>query len=403
VTKKLKRNAYFLSLVLWISAGQAVACTCVGFGPACSEAVSPNVAAVFLGTVKSIERTAGSFVDKRTMSMTGGGLVAVKFDVQEAYKGVTLGSATILTAASEAACGFPFEVAQQYVVYAVEYNGALYTSICQRTLPLRVVAGDLVYVRSLKALPGTSQVFGTYKKYTYDPSFVPKHMPSIMDHYLPPEEDYVALAPLAGETVTLTPESGPQLKATVGENGKFVFDGVQPGKYKIDVTVPSKLAPPRGYASGLGFRLDALQLVPGGCVEVTFRTEPDGHIAGRILNADDTPLPNVEVVAWKSGEEFNLYRGVARVNNSDDGTFDLGPLPPGKYIIGAHVWVLPQGFPGAQGDRDRLTKATLHFFPDTQTFNEAKPITLEYGQHVVDIHLKIPFEPAAWKDVRGSH
>lgn len=403
MTRELKRTAYFLSLVLWISAGHALACTCVGFGPACSEAVSPNIAAVFLGTVKSIERTAGSFVDKRTMSMTGGGLVAVKFDVQEAYKGVTLGTATILTAASEAACGFPFEVAQQYVVYAAEYNGALYTSICQRTLPLRFVTGDLAYLRSVKALPGTSQVFGTYKKYTYDPSFVPKHMPSIMDHYLPPEEDYVALAPLTGETVTLTPESGPQLKATVGDNGKFVFDGLRPGKYKIDVTVPSKLAPPRGYASGLGFRLDALQLVPGGCVEVTFRTEPDGHIAGRILNTDGSPLPNVQVVAWNAERQFSIFGGAARVYDNKDGAFDLGPLPPGRYIVGAYVWTLPQGVPESASAEGFLRNTTLRFFPNTQTFGEAQPIKLEYGEHVTDLRLKVPFDPDAWKDVKGRN
>ncbi len=363
--------------------GYALPCTCVGFGPACAEAVSPHVSAVFLGTVESIGMPSlwEIFTDRRELSATLRGEVEVTLSVQEAYKGVSSKKVAVRTNSSEAACGFPFQKGQQYVVYASEYKGKLYTSICQRTLPARLVAKDLAYLRKMKDLPETSEIFGTYKRYTYDPNFVPRFTPSIMDHYRPPEEEYRAMAPMTGETVTLTSQNGQELKTKVDPSGEFSFTALPPGKYSIKVTVPPKLAPARGYAAGVGFRLDSLEVLPKGCAEVTFRTEPDGHIGGRIVNSGGHPLTHVD---------------------NEDGTFDLGPLPPGEYILGAYVWSLPQGFPAMANDRERLQNATLRFFPGTREFKAAKPMVVGYGEHVTRVELRIPFDLAAWKDVKPS-
>jgi hypothetical protein len=112
------------------------------------------------------------------------------------------------------------------------------------------------------------------------------------------------------------------------------------------------------------------------------------------------PLANVQVCAWNAGKKFNLYLCDGSAHNEPDGTFNIGPLPPGKYVLGAYVWTLAQGFPGMQDDRDRLTKATLRFFPGTSEFALAKPIVVDSGQHIPDITLTIPFSPDAWNDVK---
>jgi len=384
----------------------ASACSCVGFGPACTEAVSPHATAVFLGTVESIQKAGlGESVDGREMSATfGGGLLEVKLRVQEAYKGVSSDTVSVFTNSSESACGFPFKMGEQYVVYGSEYQGKLFTSICKRTLPVRFAREDLDYLRGMRLLPDTSKIFGNYKRYTFDPNFVPKFTPSIMDHYRPPEEQYEALAAMTGETVTLTSASGQKRRSTIDKEGNFSFVEMPPGKYKIEVTTPAKFSPPVGYVAGLGFRTNAIEVPPKGCAEVVFRTRPDGRIEGRILDAHGRALPNVEVVAWDAekerGEQFNLYRGASRVHNEPDGRFSLGPLPPGKYKIGAYVWLLPQGFPAMADDRERLTKATLRFVPGTTEFDSAKVVNLELGQHLSNVELNISFDPADWKDIR---
>lgn len=398
------------SIMLWtflLFAGTySEACTCTGFGPACTEAVSPQVSAVFLGTVTSISgshRLPRSLDARELSASLFGDMLDVTLRVQEAYKGVSSKEVVVSTNRAESACGFPFKKGQQYVVYANEHEGKLFTSICQRTLPISIVEKDLAYLRKLKDSPQTAFISGSYKKYTFDPHFVPKFTPSIMDHYRPPEEEYRAMAPMTGEEVTLTAKDSEQRKTKVNSDGRFLFEDVAPGSYSIKVTVPAGLSPPRGYAAGMRYGLDALEVLAKGCAEVTFRTQPDGRISGRIFNEDGSPLPNVEVIAWNTAEKFEFYRGALRDNNKDDGRFELGPLPPGEYILGAYVWVLPQGFPAMADERDKLTQATLRFFPDATSPDAARKITVGFGEHVANIELRIPFNPAVWKNIKGSN
>jgi hypothetical protein len=309
----------------------------------------------------------------------------------------------VTTPSSETACGFPFKKGEQYVVYASEYERKLFTSICQRTLPAKAVQKDLDYLRKLATAGPTVFIGGSYKQYTFDPHFVPKSTPSIMDHDRPAEEEYRATAPMTGEEVTLTAKSGEQRKTKINADGRFAFEDLAPGIYSINVSVPPGLAPPIGYAPGLSPRLDALEVFPKGCAEVTFRTQPDGRISGRILNEDGSPLANVEVIVWNAAEVFQLYGGAIRNHNQEDGSFELGPLPPGEYILGAYVWRLPQRFPASADERDQLTNATLRYFSGVTSPQSAKKIKIEFGQHVGSIELRIPFDPASWKNIKGSN
>jgi hypothetical protein len=371
------------------------ACSCLGFGPACTAAVSPDVAAVFLGVVESI----GSSPWYWPLSSQ----LKVSFSVQENFKGVSAQKVSVVTNSSEAACGFPFKRNERYIVYAYRHLGVLYTSICQRTLPARLVEKDLEYLRTLKTHTTIAEIYGQYKRYTFDPKFVARFEPSIMDHYRPPEEDYRAMAPMKGENVVLKTDKGKELRTVVDAEGHFSFKDLAPGKYGIRVSVPKRFAAPTGYAAGLGFRLDSIELQPGGCAEVIFRTEPDGRILGTVKGTDGKSIEDVEIIAWNADQKYDFYRGSARVYAGKDGSFDLGPLPPGKYIVGAYVWALPQGFPSLSDDRDRLTESTLRFFPGTVSFSSAIPVKLELGQHLTNLDLTLPFKPQDWKDIKGSN
>lgn len=357
----------------------------------------PRVSAVFLGTVVAINPS------KMPHSEFFGDMLDVTLSIEESYKGVSSKEVVVTTASSEAACGFPFRKGEQYVVYASEQEQKLYTSICQRTLPLKVVGKDLNYLRKLTTAGPSVSIGGSYKRYTFDPNFVPKYTPSIMDHYLPPEEDYRAMAPMTGEEVTLTPKNGGERKTMVDANGRFLFEDLPPGNYGVSVSVPAGLAPPLAYAAGLLSRVDALEVLPKGCAEVTFRTQPDGRISGHILNKNGSPLANVEVIVWNANEKFEFYRGAMRDHDKEDGSFDLGPLPPGEYILGAYVWVLPQGYPALAEERDKLTRATLRYFLDATSPQSAKRIKIGFGQHFGEVDLRIPYDPASWKNIKGSN
>lgn len=364
------------------------ACSCAGVGPACTEAISPRISAVFLGTAGFVWPVLFPFLED----------VEVTFTVQEAFKGVTTKKVTVRTASSGPACGFSFKRGEQYLVYAHQYNGRLYTSICTRTFAARFRKEDLEYLRKMKTLPRTSDIYGNYKRYTYDPNFVPKHTPNLSDHYFPPEEYYRAMAPMTGETVTLKSGNGKELKAKIDSEGRFAFRGLPPGKYAIEVTVPPKLAPPTSFLPGIKISEGWFEVLPRGCAQVTFRTEPDGHIAGRIVDSSGNQLLRAAVRIWKPGEHHKSYGALHWEFANDDGTFDLGPLPPGEYILGWYLWKLPHGRPRDSPTRKRLERTTLRFYPGTADPDKAQPIVLGFGEHIKNLHFVIPFDPAEWKE-----
>jgi len=116
----LHRSVVLCILLLLVGA-YSETCSCAGFGPACAETVSPQVSAVFLGTVVSVASSSRlpRSLDTRELSASlFGDMLDVKLSVQEAYKGVSSKEVVVSTNRAESACGFPFKTGQQYVVYA---------------------------------------------------------------------------------------------------------------------------------------------------------------------------------------------------------------------------------------------------------------------------------------------
>jgi hypothetical protein len=109
--------------------------------------------AVFSGTVVAIDRKPGDLY------------VAVRFKIEEFWKGALSKEVTIFTGQGGGDCGYKFEVGQRYLVYAYKYNDReLGTNICQRTAGLIEAAedlkvlgkGKLIGVRSQKSALGFS-------------------------------------------------------------------------------------------------------------------------------------------------------------------------------------------------------------------------------------------------------
>ncbi|BET67847.1 hypothetical protein ASA1KI_27650 [Opitutales bacterium ASA1] len=99
----------------------ACACSC---GPPPEPYVALQEAAtVFFGT--AIARS----------SPDADGFVQVRFRVDQTFKGWIRPEVTICTMASEASCGFPFELGTDYLVYAYsdEDGTLLFTHLCART------------------------------------------------------------------------------------------------------------------------------------------------------------------------------------------------------------------------------------------------------------------------------
>jgi MYXO-CTERM domain-containing protein len=127
-----------VALVLTHDPERAEACSCRPPPPA--QESFEEAQAVFIGVPQAFER--------------GEGLrVQVPMKVERAYKGVREATVDIGTARDSAACGYPFEVGQPYLVYAYGDADGLAVSLCSRTRPLDDAQDDVQAIEEIT--PGT--------------------------------------------------------------------------------------------------------------------------------------------------------------------------------------------------------------------------------------------------------
>jgi hypothetical protein len=292
------------------------ACSCAYIGPACHAAWSQGVDAILLGQVEKIEASSLPGMNKVTVA------------AEEVYRGTAAKSIDVYTASASESCGYSFLKGERYVIFAWSSGGRLMVSLCSATRPAKYAEEDIAYLRSIPSLNETARLYGTFKRYTYDPNFKPSFQPSVMDHYRPPEEEYRAMAPMAGSRIRVKNQDGiHQTKAD--EKGNWAIDGLRAGPYEISVDLPKNLVLDPAW----GIRGE---LVPKGCSRVYLRTESNGHLAGHIVSARPLSENTSNVVALFHAEEpeLDISRPPFEVYpDSASGAFDLGPVPAGKYYL----------------------------------------------------------------------
>ncbi len=361
------------------------ACTCgSGSGPACQEAWRQGVDAVFLGRVEKIEPSQGvPGMVPGAMSMTMmGGMLKVTIAAEENYRGTSAKTIQVYTASSSAACGYSFREGESYLVYASadDKRGQLLVSICSATKPAEYSAKDLTYLRSVSSLPPTATIMGSAWRYTHDPNFKPKFQPSIMDHYRPPEQDYMAMVPVPGATVTTKATDGTEHDAVVDADGNWQISDLRPGSYTV--------RPQSNEATFVyPFRAN-VEIAPRGCAKIDIRVESNGRISGTL----DHPAPGTD---WALIKVFalpfqnpDLHHPTRETTlEPSESVFEVGPLPPGKYILGAYlvrkISVPPNGHTYADEG--------AFYFPGRTGLAGADPIDVAEGKAVTNVKLKMMY------------
>ena len=198
--------------------------------------------------------------------------------------------------------------------------------------------------------------------------------------------------PLRKATISLrdaaaTPKPGesstPAAYAVMSDaEGKFVFEDVNPGRYKLT-------ADRAGYihatyrTSGGGF----LTVGPGQVLkDIRLNITPQGVIAGRVVDEDGDPITEVYVQAlvWRI---INGARrlGFSRYTQVDDqGNFRLANLEGGRYVLSAR---LDQGQPATANKIHDVYVAT--YYPSALDVSEATPIPLMAGAEATNIEIRL--------------
>jgi hypothetical protein len=294
-------------LMLLASAPAALACSCIGPRPVCSEFFKTPL--VFYGRVLAKKFIPGPATPPGITAI-GEGRFEVRFAVLEAMRGDAGQEMIIGTAEQGGMCGIDFVVGANYVVYGAE-NPAwrlFTTGICTRT---HLVADgssdeDLRWFHALAQAPETATIYGKVR------NFLGRN---------PDSSGQVGF--LAGTKITV---SGSESRTVLsGEGGDFRVEGLTPGEFTVTAT------PPEGFAA---IKTAGVSVEPKGCAEVVFETRLDGHIRGHVYFSDGRPAPDIALTA----KNVNVRYGEGfYATSAGDGSFDFSPLTPGTYSFGVRV------------------------------------------------------------------
>jgi protocatechuate 3,4-dioxygenase beta subunit len=203
--------------------------------------------------------------------------------------------------------------------------------------------------------------------------------------------------PLAGVRVTVMPTRPAASSATLprwttpltgvtDETGRFVLDGVTPGRHRVNLQK-------QGYAFD---PVDAPIIeVRGGqamAVELTLRR--GGVITGRILDERGEPLSDVRVIAVRrisgGGNRPAALGGPGMVTN-DLGEFRIAGLPAGEYtLMAASQPSSPFGGAPTHGS----TAWAPTYYPGTTNQAEAQTVTVSHANTVNGLEFRLISAPA---------
>jgi protocatechuate 3,4-dioxygenase beta subunit len=219
-------------------------------------------------------------------------------------------------------------------------------------------------------------------------------------------------APIAGARVMIfpmmrrgTPPTGPMAIPPQGltdQDGRFVFNGLAPGEYRIDVQktgFASSMDPttrPRTYTVAAGQALDNISIV----------LQKGAVITGKVLDQKGEPVTDARVMALRRitppGASTASPRLIPAPMQGSQMTNDIGEyrvtgLTSGEYFIAASPRGMGFGGPGAAsttGNGGGALTATTTYYPGTADQAGAQAISVAAGAEVSNIVFTLQSVPA---------
>lgn len=203
--------------------------------------------------------------------------------------------------------------------------------------------------------------------------------------------------PIARATVRLQGPAAAQaqptnLATTTDEQGKFVFDGVLPGRnYRLSAQRPGFVNAQYGARwpnqGGTPLTLTAGQVLKDLDIEMI----PQGVIMGRVTDRSGDPVAFAQVIAVRSA----IQRGArqlmpaASALTDDQGEYRIANLPPGRYYLSvsarnALMSVIQRATGGTAEEINLLT-----YYANSPDLRSAVPIDVTAGAELRGIDVRV--------------
>ena len=177
-----------------------------------------------------------------------------------------------------------------------------------------------------------------------------------------------------GAHVIAHAESGDlQFVSTTGADGRYEFQPLPPGKYKITVDPIGSLQP------------DASSIVVAGgtCWDLTLSRSSHAQLGGHVHRRDGSSVPDVDVVLMSADDSW-----FATSHTDARGYFAFNSLEPGEYVVGINLPGAPAWKYGGGAGVDPPT-ASL-YYGDTPARASALVIKLAAEESRDDLDFVVP-------------
>jgi protocatechuate 3,4-dioxygenase beta subunit len=210
-----------------------------------------------------------------------------------------------------------------------------------------------------------------------------------------------ANTPIAGARIMLMPSTRPMRpmgmppRALTDQDGRFVFDQLAPGSYRLDVqkTGFAPLVEPG--------RAQTAQVSAGQTTELALHLQKGAVIAGKLLDASGEPVTDVRIMAMHRQPSGRAGAAAMRLipapgggQTNDLGEFRIAGLAPGEYYVAA----MPRaGSPFGGAAVTPTANGTAHtttYYAGTIDQATAQTITIAAGETVDNIVFSLQSVPA---------
>lgn len=204
--------------------------------------------------------------------------------------------------------------------------------------------------------------------------------------------------PIAAVSVFLVRTSDrPQIRTNTDADGRFVLQGLEPGRHLVALTRDGYVVPGRLEIAGYPFTVTAGRNIEG----VVMHLIPAGTVSGRVLNEDGTPANRVEVQflqnlyvmgrrQWSIVNRSGSSRS-ARVETNARGEFRALGVDPGQYAVRLvpHEATIDAIVPGGQSPAPAL-------YPGVRDISRAAVVEVRAGRETLLDDVKLVKERRGW-------
>jgi len=261
----------------------------------------------------------------------------------------------VMTGTGGGDCGYDFKPNESYLVYADNYNGKIYTGICNRTRPLSEAAEDLEYINNLAKAGTGATIYGAVNKY----------------RRLKSDEEWQPQPPLPDILLTLE-GNGKTYEATTDMKGEFRIADLTAGSYTLRLLAPKGFYP---------FETEQkIKVYEKGCAAADFSLSVNTSLSGRISDEKGAPPGEIKVDLVPVEQINEPYQKDKHAAFTDEaGRFTFRTIPPGRYYFGIRFqhWEPKFAYPRT-------------FYPGTQELNEAATVTISEGQVLENYDFQLP-------------